>query len=177
MIFRILFLMLFLLPQLPAQDSLSQFPKLTAETLNRQVITFPDDLEQEINILILVFEQQAQRIVNTWADLILSELEPLDFVAYYEVPMISRWYKPISWQIDNWMRGGIPSQYHPNTATFYGNRKPYFQALDMTEKSSCYIFVVDRDGLIRFRSEGKRTPAKEKAFRKVLHTMNAQIEL
>jgi len=85
-----------------------RFPVLTAEKLSGEKITFPDDLEQDVNILILVFERNSQKLVDTWAEIILKEYEPKPNIQYYEVPMISYWYKPIGWQIDNWMRDGIP---------------------------------------------------------------------
>ena len=154
-----------------AQEEATQFPQLKAETLNREKIVFPDDLTADINILILVFEQQAQRVVDTWAGMILKEFEPQSHISYYEIPMISTLYKPIAWQVDNWMRDGIPEDFHDNTATFYGNRKPYFKGLQMDKKDSCYLFIVDKAGKIRFRLEGPKTIEKEKAFRNALSTL------
>ncbi|MEM6629712.1 MAG: hypothetical protein AAF694_08565 [Bacteroidota bacterium] len=153
---------------LGAQKTPMLFPHLKAETLKKQEIVFPKDIRKEVNILVLVFEQRAQSLVDTWADIILTEYEPQGNISYHEVPMISGWWFPISWQIDNWMRGGIPEQYHSNTATFYGNRKPYFQALEMDNPKSCYVFVLDKMGFIRFRAEGVRTPEKELPFRKAI---------
>ncbi len=147
------------------------FPNLKAETLSGDKIVFPDDLDHEINILILVFEQKSQRLVDTWAEIILKEYEPKEEIQYYEVPMISYWYAPIGWQIDNWMRDGIPQEYHDNTTTFYGNRKPYFEELNMPDKSSCYLFILDREGYIRFRTEGERDEEKEVAFRKAIEKL------
>lgn len=157
-----------------AQTEPQVFPTLQAESLDRNPITFPDDLDQKVNILILVFEQQAQRKVDTWASIILNEYEPQEDISYYEVPMISTWYYPISWQIDNWMRGGIPSQYHKNTTTFYGNRKPYFEALNMTDISSCYTFLLDESGHICYRWEGAMDAAKESEFRLAIETMRTE---
>ena len=154
------------------------FPTLKAERLTKEEVIFPDDLKQKANILILVFEQQAQKLVDTWAKIILDEYEPRADVSYHEVPMISTWYAPIGWQIDNWMRGGIPEQFHNNTATFYGNRKPkknsrkpYFEQLDMPKKNSCYVFVLDENGRIKYRVEGPRTETKEAEFRDLLSTL------
>jgi hypothetical protein len=45
---------------LRAQTHDQRFPQLTVAALNEKEITFPDDLNQEINILILVFERDAQ---------------------------------------------------------------------------------------------------------------------
>ncbi len=154
---------------LHAQEKPMRFPELTAEKLSGEKITFLDDLNHETNILILVFERNSQKLVDTWAEIILKEYEPQSNIQYYEVPMISYWYKPIGWQIDNWMRDGIPEDYHDNTITFYGNRQSYFEQLDMPDKSSCYLFILDQEGYIRFRTEGARDSLKEEAFRAAMN--------
>lgn len=157
-----------------AQEKAQRFPKLEAKSLTREKIIFPDDLSDPVNILILVFKQDAQRIVDTWAKIILEEYEPQANISYYEVPMISTWWVPISWQIDNWMRDGIPEDFHDNTTTFYGDRGPYFEQLNMKDKDSCYLFILDSEGYIRFREEGPRNPAKEQAFRKAILSLSNQ---
>ena len=156
---------------IPSTGIGDRFPDLTAETLSRQKVTFPGDLNGDANILILVFKQNAQRLVNTWADIILPELDPQPNITYHEVPMISTLYKPIGWQIDNWMRGGIPNEFHDNTATYYGDRSAYFKALDMPKRGSCYVFVLDSEGIIRYRYEGPRTSEAEEEFRAVVQQL------
>ena len=120
-----------------------------------------------MTILIIVFEQSAQPLVDTWAEVILSEYLPKPGVGYFEVPMISGLYRPVSEQIDSGMRQGIPPQYHANTATFYGDRSPYLKALDM-KLNSCYLFVLNRKGEIRCRIEGPRNAEKEQEFRQAI---------
>ncbi len=142
------------------------FPTIKANTLTKEKITIPEDLNGEVNIIILAFEQKAQRIIDTWANIILKEYEPQENITYYEVPMISGWYLPMGSQIDNWMRGGIPEEYHDNTATFYGNRQYIFEGLNIQDKSDCYLFVLDEKGVIHYRTAGGISPVKEKEFRK-----------
>ncbi|MEL6357426.1 MAG: hypothetical protein AAFQ37_10900 [Bacteroidota bacterium] len=153
---------------LTGQSAGDLFPQLTTKDLTKKKVVFPDDLEGEVNILILVFQQRAQLLVNTWADFILSDYEPQANITYYEIPMMSSASGLISWQVDNWMRAGIPAEYHDNTACFYGNRRPYFKALEMNEIDSCYIFLVGKDGQILWRENGKRTDEKEASFRKAV---------
>ena len=150
------------------RPSPGMFPELKGETLEGRKVVFPTDLNEEVNILILVFEQKAQSLVNTWADLILGEFEPREGISYYEVPMISTLYYPIAWQIDNWMRDGIPAHLHDNTVTFYGNRSPYFEMLKIEDKESCYLFVVDRQGNIKYRTQGPVSKHNETSFREAM---------
>ncbi|MEL6674785.1 MAG: hypothetical protein AAFR61_21435 [Bacteroidota bacterium] len=141
------------------------FPTIQLKTLTRKPLTVPKDLTQKVNIVILVFEQQAQLKVNTWASVIFKEFEPQASISYHELPMMSGWYAPMAWQIDNWMRDGIPQDYHANTATFYGDRSPLLRKLEITDRSDCYVYILDQTGRIRFQSQGNMTPEKEQAFR------------
>ena len=143
------------------------FPQLKAKTLSGDEIIFPDDLNS-LSILILLFDQNAQYEVDTWASMIFESFES-QAVSYYEIPMMSTLYKPIGWQIDQWMRDGIPDKYHGNTATFYGDRSPYFNWLDMTDKSTCYLFVLDAEGRIIHRDWGAMDQEKREKLQKILN--------
>ncbi len=160
-------LILFLLIPLLSFGLQSQevFPTIKAKTLTKEKITIPQDLDGQVNIIILAFEQKAQRIIDTWAKVILKEYEPQENITYYEIPMISGWYSPMGFQIDNWMRGGIPEEYHDNTATFYGNRQYIFEELNIKDKSNCYLFVLNHKGEIQYRTEDGISPETEKEFR------------
>ncbi|MEL6864856.1 MAG: hypothetical protein AAFP19_10565 [Bacteroidota bacterium] len=163
--YALLFFSLISFSAMAQQDSLQRFPDINANTLDRQSVQLPRDVNRKVNILILVFEKQAQLLVNTWAEVILKEFEPQADISYMEVPMMSGWWSPIGWQIDNWMRDGIPEQYHDNTATFYGNRSSFFKGLAIEDQSSCYLFVLDEEGYIHHRAEGPMKEDGEQALR------------
>lgn len=127
------------------------FPTLSGNSLARDRVTFPDAVHGELAVLVLVFKQGAQPIVNTWTDYVTSH-HPT--VRYFEIPMISSFYKPFSGFIDGGMRGGVPQGLHDNTVTFYGDREPYFRELMMPKRESCYLFLLDREGVIRYLAEG-----------------------
>jgi len=91
-------------------------------TPERRKDSFPGRLACGVQRADSCFQQDAQSLVDTRAEIILKEYEAKENISCHEVPMISTLYKPISWQIDNWVRAGIPSQFHDNTATFHGNR-------------------------------------------------------
>lgn len=152
----------------------TRFPDLTVERLSREEITLPNALNQEANILVLVFERESQSKVDTWAEFIISDHEAKPEVSYHEIPMISSFFKLASGWIDNGMRSGINPKLHDNVATFYGNRDPYFENLQMSDKSSVYVFILDRDGIIRYREEGIVTTEKRQEFEKVMAKLTSE---
>ncbi len=73
------------------QEKIQQeFPKILAHTLNKVPLAIPKDLTQMVNIVILVFERQAQSKVNTWTEMILSKMEPQDQISYLLYSTIHR---------------------------------------------------------------------------------------
>ena len=152
----------------------TKFPDLTVERLNREEITLPNALTQEANILILVFERGSQFKVDSWAEFIISDHEAKPEVSYHEIPMISSFFKLASGWIDNGMRSGINPKLHDNVATFYGDRDPYFEGLQMSDKSSVYVFILDKEGIIRYREEGMVTAQKRQEFEEVLFQLTSE---
>ena len=157
-----------------AQNNKEQlFPEIKAQTLKNREVTIPEDLTQPVNIVILVFEQQAQLQVDTWAKFILADLEPLPNVSYHEVPLLNLIFKPMSWQVDRWMRDGIPEQYHDNTATAYGNRSAIFRQLGISDRSNCYVYILDQNGIIKYHAEGAVKPVTKQDFFSTVQSMLA----
>jgi hypothetical protein len=48
----------------------------------------------------------------------------------------------------------VPQALHDRTATYYGPRQAFFDALHITDTSKPYLFVLDKQGHIVFRTSG-----------------------
>jgi hypothetical protein len=141
-------------PASPTASTQLLFPTLTAQTLaNRQVI-FPAETAGKVGLLFVAFEQDAQQQINSWIDPLLSKYLTSDQVIYYEIPMISGAYGMVSSFIDGGMRRGVPKALHDRTATYYGPRQAFFDALSITDTSKPYLFVLNQQGRIVFRTAG-----------------------
>jgi hypothetical protein len=144
------------------------FPTVSAKTLAKRCVRFPDETKGKVGLVFVAFEQGAQQDINSWVDPFIGDVLNNDAVSYYEIPMISGSFKPVSRFIDGGMRGGVPKDLHDRTATFYGKRADFFQSMAITDQSRAYLFVLSRDGRIVFRTDGPATPEKISAARKAL---------
>jgi hypothetical protein len=144
------------------------FPTVRAKTLAKRCVRFPDETKGKVGLVFVAFEQGAQQDINSWVSPFIGDVLSNDAVSYYEIPMISGAYKPVSRFIDGGMRGGVPKDLHDRTATFYGKRADFFQSMAITDESRAYLFVLSRDGRIMFRTEGAATAEKISAARKAL---------
>jgi hypothetical protein len=144
-----------------------KFPAIKVETLSRNKIDLPNG---DVSIICIVFEQNSQSKVDTWTIPILEKYSNSP-IKYYEIPMISAGYKIASGFIDNGMRGGVPKELHNNVATYYGKLEKYKTDLMMDDKSSCYLFLVDKNGIIKYTAESIASPEKIETLFKTIENL------
>jgi ATP10 protein len=137
----------------------SKFPVMAVQTLSKNKIELPTYTLGKPTIICLVFEQNAQPLVDTWTYPILEKYTNSE-INYYEVPMITSGYKLVSGFIDNGMRSGVPKELHNNVATYYGSLTQYKADLMMSDKNSCYIFLVNKEGVISHIDESSANAQK-----------------
>jgi hypothetical protein len=131
------------------------FPTASAKTLAKRCVRFPDETKGKVGLVFVAFEQGAQQDINSWVSPFIGDVLDNDKVSYYEIPMISGAYKPVS---------------RFRTATFYGKRADFFQSMAITDQSRAYLFVLSRDGRIVFRTDGPATTEKVSAAREALES-------
>ena len=132
-----------------------EFPRVTGTNLKRQKYSLPNDFEGELNLVLVAFLREQQLMVNTWlptADL-LEKIHPE--LRYYELPTISRLNLFARWFINTGMRSGIKDpKSRQRTITLYLDKKPFRKAMGIPDEENIYIFLVDKQGRIVWRSEG-----------------------
>jgi ATP10 protein len=154
-------------------DGLVSFPTVQAQTLSKRCVIFPDETEGRVGLIFVAFEQGAQRQIDSWVSPLIGDYLDSPDVAYYEIPMISGAYRPVGRLIDSGMRGGVPRNLHDRTATYYGDRGAFFDALKITDKSAAHLFVLDREGRITYRTQGFSTPAEVDEVRSAIVAASA----
>lgn len=151
------------------------FPTVNAKTLAKRCVRFPDETHGKVGLLFVAFEQGAQQDIDSWVDPLIGDVLNNDAVSYYEIPMISGAYKPVSRFIDGGMRGGVPNSLHDRTATFYGKRADFFASMAIGDQRRAYLFVLSRNGRIVFRSSGPATAEKVASAREALEREIANV--
>lgn len=151
----------------------THFPVVSGFNLNRQEFEFPRDFGGDLNLVIVPFQQHQQLTVNTWIPF-AQEVEATTpgFMYYelptiYEMPAISRTF------LNEGMRAGIPDQTsRERTITLYLNKEEFKLALDIPSENDIYLFLVDRDGNILWRTVGGYTEDKASDLIKAIQQYN-----
>ena len=136
------------------------FPELKAETLSGIDMKYPDDVKGKVTLILMAFKRETQRTIDSWLEPFSKAFENDTGVQFFEIPMLAGAWKLMSPIIDGGMRSGIPKQKHGNVTTFYGDVNKYCKLLSIEDKSDGYVFLLDHNGVIQWRSNGFATEEK-----------------
>lgn len=162
--------LLFLSAGLRAEQEV--FPAMEATDLNKQSIRLPGGLAGELNLLLMAFERRQQADIDTWLGPLPALAGKHSQLAYYEIPVISRMNFVMRWVIDNGMRGGIPDKaQRARTITLYLDKKLFLAALDINSEQEIHALLVNRAGVVVWRSTGV---ASEEKLRSLEAFLDAQ---
>jgi len=135
------------------------FPKISAETLSKKAIEFPKDVKGKPTVIMIAFKRDAQDQIDPWQQAISKKYKSKE-INYYEIPMMSGGLKIISGIIDGGMRGGVAPALHDFVASYYGNLDNYISYLNVNKDKNCYLFLLDKNGIIKFKTESTINAAK-----------------
>lgn len=142
-----------------------QFPVVTGANLLRRKLTLPADFEGELNILLIAFQRWHQSVVDTWVPFVRQLEETQKVLRYYELPVIQRLNVLARTFINEGMRAGIPDPVaRDRTITLYVDKAAFRQALELPHEEDIYVLLLDRQGDVLWREEGRFTPGKGEAL-------------
>ncbi len=134
---------LFLSTQLQAQS----LPAVSATTLGKQVVQWPQGLPAERTLLLIAFSRSQQPDVDSWVKGL--ELKAAQAPAWFEVPIINNPGTIGRWFIDNGMRRGIASaEDRAHVVTIYADKKAMMRQMGLSDETKIHAVVVDRKGSI-----------------------------
>ena len=138
----------------------STFPTVEGSSLSKTKHRLPETLEHDLNLLLIAFQKRQQADVDTWvpfASILAAEFEGF---GAYELPVISRGYRPFAGFIDGGMRAGIPDpDVRAATITLYIDRGTFMASLDIPDTDAIVPMLVRPDGEILWRDVGRYTEA------------------
>jgi hypothetical protein len=152
-------------------ESELRFPTLKAENLLGRELMLPRDFAGEWNLVFVAFQREQQPDVDTWLPLARRLTSQFPKLRYYETPVIGRFYKVMKPVIDGGMRSGIPDRASREaTVTIYTNKEPFRKALGIGTEETIYAFLLDREGIVRWRAQGRFTDESGRSLEERLHS-------
>lgn len=138
------------------------FPQVGGVNLLGEQKEFPDCLEAPKTVVIVAFQRWQQQWVDEW----FAEIEPMvrqedGEVEYYEVPTIAKMTGPMRWWIYKGMQGGIPADFmRQRVVTLHIDKQPFKESLGIQDEALVYVYLMDEQGHILHREQGRFTLEK-----------------
>jgi hypothetical protein len=133
----------------------SRFPTVAARDLTGRRLTLPDGLEGDRNVVVVAFRRHQQSDVDSWVPWLEERAERDPDLRFYEVPAISDAWAPARRFIDGGMATAIGDPVVlRRTLTVYGDLRRLTDPLEIDDRDHIHLFLVDGDGLVRWRAAG-----------------------
>ena len=143
-----------------------QFPQVSGINLARKRLSLPHDLEGQVNIILVAFQQWQQGEVNTWIPAAQALETSHPDLRYYELPTIRPLNRLAQAFINSGMRSGIPDRLaRVRTITLYLDKDAFRQALDMPDEDHIYVLLLGENGQVLWRERGVFSPDKGAALK------------
>lgn len=133
-------------------------PAISEEALDRTCVHLPEDARGSVTLVGFAFRPRQQEDLDSWLVPFSARFGDRDDFRVYEVPMLGRAWRLFRGYINGGMRAGIEPRLHPRVLSFYGDVAGYRRRAGMPDAGRVYVFLLDREGVIRWRGEGQATP-------------------
>ena len=138
-----------------------RLPMVAGRDIDGNDFVVPTDFAGELNLVLMAFTREHQNDVNTWLPH-TRELEAAwQGFRVYEVPTLweMNWFQRR--QLDFWMSTGIQDPLaRATTITLYTDLQAMQSALALPDLDTIQILLVDRNGVVVWRSAGTFSEAK-----------------
>jgi hypothetical protein len=146
-----------------------KFPSIAARDLEGRDVHLPEEFDGVRNVAIIAFQRSHQSLVDSWLPL-LEELSAGDSeLRFYELPTIGRIWAPARKMIDGGMAAAIRDPVVlRRTLTIYGDISRVTSPLDIKDRSTIALVVVDREGVVTWSGVGPYSEDTADSLREAL---------
>jgi hypothetical protein len=150
------------------------FPRLAAHDLDGREVALPAGLPGEWTVVIIAFRREQQELVDSWVPWLEQRAGADPRLGFAELPAIALRWQPARPVIDGGMAAAIRDQKtRRRTLTVYTDIRRVTVPLCISDRSTIWLFLVDRAGQVRWRGSGGRDEATAAALTAALAELPA----
>lgn len=152
------------------------FPQISGETLDDQILTVPDDARGKYTLVALASSEKAEEVLRTWYEPVYNHFiiktgmfdDQFDVNVYF-IPMFDEGQGIAKNKVMKSIRKESESDELFSYVLFYqGEKDPYEKQLKMRNDNTPYIFLLDPDGEIAYATSGNFEQGKMDAIDEVM---------
>jgi hypothetical protein len=136
------------------------FPAITSYSLDKAKINLPSDLAGQTNLLLISFEPEQQKDIDTWMP-VAQGLQHTNFkFRWYRLPVSSRENVIFRWWENSSMRSDeTDPETWPWIVPLYVNKDDFRRDLQIQNEREIVVLLTDKQGHVVWRASGAVTPA------------------
>ena len=138
-----------------------KFPAISGESLAENKVNLPQAAAGKVTLILMAFERDSIPKLDPWLKAYADAFGAKKDFAFYKIPVMkSEFAKQISAMINGKMKKDNPKELHDKIVTYYGPIDEYVTALGIADVEQGYAFLLDKTGVVTWRSTG---PADQKS--------------
>ncbi len=136
------------------------FPDVAARDLEGRDVELPAAFTGRRNVAIVAFQREHQRLVDSWVPWLEDRAAVDPVFAFFEIPSISGRWSIARRFIDGGMAAAIRTPtVLQRTFTFYGDLQRLTGPLQIEDRDTIWLLVVDATGAVSWAERDEFTPA------------------
>jgi len=145
------------------------FPTISSYSLDKLKVNFPGGLAGQKNLLLISFEPEQQKQIDTWMPL-AQALQHANFnFRWYRLPVSERENFIFRWWENSSMRSEeTDPETWPWIVPLYVNKVEFRNALQIQNEHQIVVLLVDRQGHVLWRASGALTPSDREGLNAAL---------
>jgi ornithine cyclodeaminase/alanine dehydrogenase-like protein (mu-crystallin family) len=140
----------------------AMFPALTTYSLDKAKINLPADFEGKVNLLLISFEPEQSKDIETWMPT-AQAVQHMNFLfRYYKMPVSNQENFIYRWWDSSSLRSveTDPEAWHW-IIPLYTNKDNLCRALNIPTEKEVVLLLVDKTGQVLWRTSGRMTTEKK----------------
>lgn len=151
------------------------FPSISGKTLNEKEITIPDDTSDKVTLVGMAYSKKAEGTLKSWFMPLYDKFvlrrgifdKQYDINLYF-IPMFTGLKKSAYEKTFKNLKESNRKTLFDNIVFYKGDLEPYKSKLGLKEKDKAYLFLLDTEGNIIHKAEGKFTEGKLEALEEAI---------
>lgn len=145
------------------------FPSVSAYALNKSRVNLPADFAGQPNLLLLSFEQEQQKDIDTWLPLVKELQKANPALRTYMLPVFSRQNFLYRWWENSSLRSGVSDpQWLEFTIPIYVDKTKFRQDLKVDNEQQVVVLLIDKTGKVLWQNTGPLSDEKKSALTAIL---------
>jgi hypothetical protein len=140
----------------------TNFPLLVGQTLDNKVIDLPDGIKGKYALLGLARSKKAEPDFESWVNPVYNKfiartgmMDDMYDISVFFIPMFTGVRKGAMEEVMERMKAKSAKEIFPHVLFYKGDAAPYEKPLGLEDKDKPYIYLLDKEGTILLRFEGK----------------------